>query len=172
MTSPPRNSMAAILSVLITIVMVVTGVLGGLFLLASGLDLGARLSGQPLRFGADFGADTLSTPELIAGLIGGLVVIMAVLYVCRQLQQILATLAAGDPFVPENAARLSRIAIAIALTEVARYAIAFVIGAAVTGARIKPGIDIIPWAAVIALFVLAQVFREGTRLRDAEKLTI
>jgi hypothetical protein len=28
------------------------------------------------------------------------------------------------------------------------------------------------WISVAALFVLSQVFREGTRLRDEEKMTI
>jgi hypothetical protein len=34
------------------------------------------------------------------------------------------------------------------------------------------GINFVVWAAVAALLILSQVFREGTRLREEEKMTI
>ena len=97
---------------------------------------------------------------------------VAVIFVCLELRKILATLTAGDPFVPENAVRLTRIAIAIAVTQLLRYAIAIVVGLVVDGTRIQLSFDLIAWASVAALFILSQVFREGTRLRDEEKMTI
>ncbi len=166
MTRAPRNSMAAIMSVFVTLVMVLTGLIGAAFFAIGGADLFARSQG-----GARI-EDTVSTPQLIAGLIGGLVVVAAILFICRQLQQILATLAAGDPFVPENAARLSRIAIAIAATELARLGVVLGVRALVPDASVDWSIDLAPWISVAALWILAQVFREGTRLRDEEKFTI
>jgi hypothetical protein len=36
----------------------------------------------------------------------------------------------------------------------------------------KLSTQLILWISVAALFILSQVFREGTRLRDEEKMTI
>jgi hypothetical protein len=47
-----------------------------------------------------------------------------------------------------------------------------VVGLVVDGTRIQLSFDLIAWASVAALFILSQVFREGTRLRDEEKMTI
>ncbi len=74
--------------------------------------------------------------------------------------------------MPENAARLTRIAIAIAITQLMRYLIAIFVGVLVTGTSVELSVDLIAWASVAALFILSQVFREGTRLRDEEKMTI
>ena len=92
-----------------------------------------------------------------------------------QLRRILQTLADGDPFVPQNGPRLTRIAIAIALVELARYVTVFLLNAFVdlgTDQPVRLSINLAAWAAVVALFILAQVFREGTRLREEEKMTI
>jgi hypothetical protein len=115
---------------------------------------------------------TDSLPALVAGLIGGLVVIPAIVYVCIQLRRILATLAEGDPFVPENASRLTRVAAAIAITQLLRIAVALIIGLSFDQTKLDFNLDLIAWASVAALFILSQVFREGTRLRDEEKMTI
>jgi hypothetical protein len=163
--------MAAIMSVLVTAVMIFTLVIGGIFLLLGGIELFARLTSGTSPF-ASRAEPSITTSQLASAYVGAVVVIAAIVYICRQLRQILATLASGDPFVPENAPRLSKIAIAIGLTEIARILIALIVGTTVDGARLNLSIDIIPWAAIAALFILAQVFREGTRLRNEEKFTI
>jgi hypothetical protein len=53
-----------------------------------------------------------------------------------------------------------------------RIAVALVVGFSFDHARLGFNFDLIPWASVAALFILSQVFREGTRLRDEEKMTI
>jgi hypothetical protein len=53
-----------------------------------------------------------------------------------------------------------------------RYLIAIFVGLMVTGTSLEFSVDLIAWASVAALFILSQVFREGTRLRDEEKMTI
>ena len=165
--------MAAIMTVLVTIVMWMTALIGSLVVIAGLIELVSILSGNPVSIGAiKVDGHEITAPELIAGLAGALVVIAVVVFVCLELRKILATLAAGDPFVPENAARLTRIAIAIAVTQLLRYVIAIIAGLAVDGMRVELSIDFIAWASVAALFILSQVFREGTRLRDEEKMTI
>jgi len=173
MTGKTRNSMAAIMTVLVTVVMWMTAAIGAIVLLAGGIELISMLSGNPISIGAIKVDDhDITVPELVAGLIGVLVVVVAVVFVSLELRKILATLAEGDPFVPENAARLTRIAIAIAITQLMRYVIAIVMGLVVRGASVELSVDLIAWASVAALFILSQVFREGTRLRDEEKMTI
>ena len=173
MTGKTRNSMAAIMTVLVTVVMALTTIIGALVLLAGSIELVSLLSGHPIDIGTiKIDDHDISAPELIAGLAGVLVIVSAVIFVCLQLQQILATLAAGDPFVPENATRLTRIAIAIAVTQLMRYLIAIFMKLLVHGTSVELSVDLIAWASVAALFILSQVFREGTRLRDEEKMTI
>ena len=171
MTGKARNSMAAIMTVLVTVVMWMTAAIGAIVLLAGSVELVSMLSGNPISIGAIKVDDhDISVPELVAGLAGVLVVVSAVVFVCLELQKILGTLAEGDPFVPDNAGRLTRIAIAI--TQLMRYLIAIFMGVMVHGTSVELSVDLIAWASVAALFILSQVFREGTRLRDEEKMTI
>lgn len=173
MTGKTRNSMAAIMTVLVTVVMWMTAAIGAIVLLAGGIELVSMLSGNPISIGAIKVDDhDITVPELVAGLAGVLVVVSAVVFVCLELRKILATLADGDPFVPDNAVRLTHIAIAIAITQLMRYLIAIFMGLMVEGANVELSVDLIAWASVAALFILSQVFREGTRLRDEEKMTI
>lgn len=165
--------MAAIMTVLVTIVMWMTALIGAIVILAGGVELLSILTGNPISIGAiKIDDHDITLQELSAGLLGAIVVVAAVIFVCLELRKILATLTAGDPFVPDNAVRLTRIAIAIAITQLLRYAIAIVVGLVVEGAKIQLSFDLIAWASVAALFILSQVFREGTRLRDEEKMTI
>lgn len=93
----------------------------------------------------------------------------------RALLQMLDTVEAGDPFVPANADRLRRVAwclLGIQLCDVA-FGVAGAIMDAAAGERISgwsPGLT--GWIAILLVFVLARVFREGTRLRDDAELTI
>ncbi|MCA8899888.1 MAG: DUF2975 domain-containing protein [Hyphomonas sp.] len=161
------------MTILVTVVMWMTAVIGAIVLIAGGVELVSMLSGSPISIGSIKVDDhDITVPELVAGLTGVLVVVAAVVFVCLELRNILGTLAEGDPFVPENAVRLTRIAIAIAVTQLARYLIAIFMSLVVTDTRIELSVDLIAWASVAALFILSQVFREGTRLRDEEKMTI
>lgn len=165
--------MAAIMTVLVTLVMWITAIIGAVVIIAGTAELLSIQSGDPISIGAvKVDGHEITAPELTAGILGAVVVVAVVVFVCLELRKILATLAQGDPFVPENASRLTRIAIAIAITQLLRYVIALVMGLAVEGTKIELSVDLIAWASVAALFILSQVFREGTRLRDEEKMTI
>ena len=104
-----------------------------------------------------------------------LVVLPGIMYICIQLRLILRTLADGDPFVPENSPRLVRIALTIAIMELARYGVTLLLLAFVDfgigeGPRIS--VSVVAWISAAAMLVFSQVFREGTRLREAEKMTV
>jgi hypothetical protein len=104
----------------------------------------------------------------------GLVAIAAAWVVIRQLQAMIATVAAGDPFVAANAGRLEVIGWALLAWQVIDLAT----GAVVTWtARI--GADVVGWTPNLAgwlvtllVFVLARVFAAGTAMRDELEGTI
>ena len=100
--------------------------------------------------------------------------IAAIMFIVSRLRRIFATLTAGDPFDPENVRRLRTIGVMLAALEVGRYPVA--IGAAMIApseiVRANMGVNLTAWFAVLVVFVLAEVFREGARLRREAELTI
>jgi hypothetical protein len=88
--------------------------------------------------------------------------------VLTRLHGIIETVRLGNPFVTANAARLRVTAWAIVGLEVL-----YIIAAAI-GARLVPAVEMEPdwqaaaskWLLVLLLFVLAQVFEDGARMRD------
>ena len=93
----------------------------------------------------------------------------------RRLQAILQTVRNGEPFAAANAARLRVVAwclLAIQLCDLGFgvAATAFDTAAGERTSGWSPGIT--GWVAVLLIFVLARVFREGSRLRDEAELTI
>ena len=108
--------------------------------------------------------------------------IIAMIVVVDRLRRIFSTLIAGDPFVPENAGHLRVIAIAIAAYQILRHvtqgAVAMILtllSQPVPGGSelsVTADIDIGAWFAVGTLLVFAEVFREGAKMRQEQKLTI
>lgn len=118
-------------------------------------------------------AEDVPTVNLVAALIETIIVATGLGYICHQLRRILSTLAAGDPFVPQNARRLMQIALSLALIELTSIGVSLVLGAvfeAELSLRVLIDPEII--GAVIVLWILAQVFREGARLRESDQMTI
>jgi hypothetical protein len=168
--------MAEIMTVLVTVAMWIVGALGVIGIPILTIGLMASLSGGSTEVsGITALADGVSPGQLVIGLAGLAVIVPGVIFICLQLRRILLTLIDGDPFVPENAGRLSRIGIAIASMELLRLAVVVFVSAVpklVGDEAPRLSTQFILWISVAALFVLSQVFREGTRLRDEEKMTI
>ncbi len=120
--------------------------------------------------------------EIVIVIPMGIVALGAIIFILDRLRRIFATLNAGDPFVPENAGHLRAIAAGIAVYQVFSYASHGVIALAFTlsgnpvegGSRLATefSLNLGAWMAAIAFLVLAEVFREGARLRDEQKFTI
>ena len=176
MASANTNSMAAVLSLIVRVIFWLSIIFGAFFFVIIGLGLFGSLNGGALNLPlVQALAQDVAPGRLVAVLVGIVVAASGIAYICSQLRRILSTLAEGDPFVPENGPRLTRIAIAIALIEIVRTVATFVIAALVDvgeGSQATININLALWGAVIVLFILAQVFREGTRLREEEKMTI
>lgn len=95
--------------------------------------------------------------------------------VFRQLLQIVESVRMRAAFCAENAGRLRTIAWALLALEVLHVAVVAIASAVSTPEvplRITSNVNLTGWLAIILLFVLAQVFREGTRMREDLEGTI
>lgn len=92
----------------------------------------------------------------------------------RLLLRIVATLRVGDPFHPLNVRRLHQIGAAFASVTLGVWVGQFLVARFVRGAMSSPSLfDLItPSIAVVIIVVIAEVFREGARLRRESELTI
>nr|WP_070961443.1 DUF2975 domain-containing protein [Hyphomonas sp. Mor2] len=176
MSEPRKNSMAAFLSTVVTVILWLAIVLGGFLFIILSIGLLGSLNGGEIDLPlVEARADGVPAGRLVAALVGLVVFAPGIAYICAQLRRILSTLAEGDPFLPENAPRLTRIAIAIAAIEIIRMCSVLILAATVDlgeGYVANININLAVWGAVIVLLILAQVFKEGTRLREEEKMTI
>lgn len=95
--------------------------------------------------------------------------------ILRSLRRIFRTLTMGDPFHPQNVRRLRQIGLILAVvTGGVWVAQGFVAKRLAPGVMEPQGIGelLTPIFSVLIVFVLAEVFREGARLRRESELTI
>ena len=103
----------------------------------------------------------------------GMLYLGALIAILSRLRKVFATLTAGDPFEPENIPRLRLIGFVLAGLELARHALgALLLAIAPALSWEIDGFNITVWFSVLVVFVLAEVFREGARLRREAELTI
>ena len=89
--------------------------------------------------------------------------------VLSRLLRIVESVRAGDPFASGNAMRLRTIAWALLGLELLHNCIVKIASAVSTREvplKMSGTFDITGWLAILLLFVLAQVFMEGTRMRN------
>ncbi|MGH7024078.1 MAG: DUF2975 domain-containing protein [Caulobacteraceae bacterium] len=172
-----RGSVSSFLKVILDVFHFVLWV--GVVVATLGMLAALLLSFRPELISSHIDIDSLNVQGAWLGpaaaalfLIGDLYLIGGIVVVGR-LRAIFATLIAGDPFHPDNARRLRIIGAALAILELGRYAVASVAHVLLHGAiRISGGVSLTTWFAVLVIFVLAEVFREGARLRGEAELTI
>ncbi len=99
----------------------------------------------------------------------GLCAMPIVHVVLARLVAIVDTVRAGDPFVPDNAARLMKIAWSVLWLEVLHLAVGIVVKTVSSEAHpldINWKFSVTGWLTVLLLFVLARVFDQGTKMRE------
>jgi hypothetical protein len=99
----------------------------------------------------------------------GIVAVPLNYMVLKRLAAIVVTVRRGDPFVAENAYRLNAIAWVLLALQLVSIAIGLIGKAISTPAHpfhLDAGFSTSGWLAVLLTFVLAQVFAEGTLMRE------
>ena len=89
--------------------------------------------------------------------------------VLSRLLRIVESVRAGEPFAMENVQRLRTIAwalLGLELLHLCVVAIASAISTKEVPLRMDSNFDLTGWLAILLLFVLAQVFLEGLRMRE------
>lgn len=93
--------------------------------------------------------------------------------IVERLRRIFATLTAGDPFHPDNVRRLRVVGLVLAALEIGHYIFSALAHWLAPDAKmIDSSFSLSAWFPVLVVFVLAEVFREGARLRREAELTI
>lgn len=172
-----RGSVSSFLKVILDVFHIVLWV--GVAVATLGVFAALLLSVRPDIITSHIDIDQLKLPGQWIGpalaalcLMGDLYLVAGIVMVGR-LRRIFATLIAGDPFHPANAGRLRVIAGALAALELGRYAASAISRLVFDGAlHVSGGVSLTTWFAVLVLLVLAEVFREGARLRGEAELTI
>jgi hypothetical protein len=116
-------------------------------------------------------------PIAAATLLAGDLYLAGAIVIVTRLRRIFQTLVMGDPFHPGNVRRLHTIGIALAALELGRYAFAVIVhmfahDLGLTKTPPGGGVNLTTWFSVLVIVVLAEVFREGARLRGEAELTI
>jgi hypothetical protein len=104
----------------------------------------------------------------------GLLSVAVAYFFLRALEQILASVAAGDPFIVENGRRLQRMGFAMLAFQVGDILVGLIQHwLAGLGADTAPWFPSLGgWLAVLLLFVLARVFAVGATMRDELEGTV
>lgn len=123
--------------------------------------------------GGDLGRLLDNGPSIVSVLSAAALYFGGILVIVGSLRRIFTTLTAGDPFHPDNVARLRLIGLMLAALELGRYAFWAASVWLLPGVdKVEPSLSLTAWFSVLVVFVLAEVFREGARLRREAELTI
>ena len=121
------------------------------------------------------------SPFIPAVVAAGALYIGGLVFIVGRLRRVFVTLAKGDPFQPLNVRRLRLIGFTLGGIEVLSYLMRGLVAwweeigpidADNVDIDVAGGFNLTIWFAVLVVFVLAEVFREGARLRREAELTI
>ena len=169
------GSVSSILKVILDVVFYALWVVAIGALLGSALAIGVMLAPGAAQFvvqGANGHVIVDDVPQAAWAAVGATFYTAGVIIIVGRLRRLFASLTAGDPFHPANVRRLQVIALTLAALEVGRYLGAFAAALLHLPPGRFAGFSLTPWFAVLVVMVLAEVFREGARLRREAELTI
>lgn len=197
-----KGSIASIVEVGLTIVWILLWLSLGLLLLAaigygalhamiasgwvdssilSGGEGQARVGGGDSDFHLTYSNPGGATwPVVVPALAIGAVAIGGGLIIVDRLRRLFDSFTSGEPFRRENAAHLRVIWIAMLTVEIARYVLLGAVATIFAAVGLPEGasanfnlkFDISTWMSIAILIVLAEVFREGARMKEEQELTI
>ncbi len=113
-------------------------------------------------------------------LLSATVAIGGALIILLRLKRLFKSFTSGEPFSRDNASHLRVIWITMLVMELSRYAIAAAVWIFITVVgqpdattiNVEAPVNFMTWCAIFVLIVLAEVFREGARLKEEQELTI
>lgn len=121
---------------------------------------------------------TVAIPTLVYALVAS----RGALLIVRRLQRVFASFVANEPFARENAAQLRAIWVTLVVIEITRFTAwvvmhaftaDFAAAATVTFPHMLDNpIDLVRWFLIFVVLILAEVFRQGTQLREETDLTV
>lgn len=112
-------------------------------------------------------------PGAAAALVGWALMSGGWMAIVERLRKIFATMTVGDPFHPDNVRRLRVLGAILAALEIGRYIFSGLTRVLVHDEKVVDGsFTLTAWFSVLVVLVLAEVFREGARLRREAELTI
>jgi hypothetical protein len=116
----------------------------------------------------------LARPLLMFGLGALATYFGGFLLILRNLRKIFRTLTQGDPFQPGNVRRLRQVGLILAVVTGGVWLAQSFVSRLAPGVMDPQGVSdlLTPVFSVLVVFVLAEVFREGARLRRESELTI
>jgi len=150
--------------------------------IAYGLHIGGIVNLSPLFddnvIAAPAGA--LSWLVVVPAFLVGAVVIGGGLMIVWRLRKLFDSFCSGQPFAKENATHLRAIWMTMIGIEVARYLLQALTGFLLANfggplaqqMNMTLSINLSTWASILILVVLAEVFREGARMKAEQELTI
>lgn len=178
MTTKPKDPLLAAAKVAVVLAQIVM-IFG---MVALGIGIGAVLTVGWSELAAEIaktGAPAAAGWLVIAAMLVGAGMLYLAWRFLRELRGIIDSVGEGDPFRPENANRLSRMGWIMVIAQVAVLPLAGI--AAWAGPyldkvdaemRIDGGLDFGSILLTLILFILARVFREGTRMREELEGTV
>ncbi|MGD9968481.1 MAG: DUF2975 domain-containing protein [Hyphomonadaceae bacterium] len=118
-------------------------------------------------------------PVVVPALLIAAVAVAGALVIVWRLRKLFDAFSTGQPFRRENAQHLRVIWMTMLAIEISRYLLMALTGVLVTmygGPEVEANytfaVDFSTWGSILILIVLAEVFREGARLKEEQELTI
>jgi uncharacterized membrane protein (DUF485 family) len=127
---------------------------------------------QNVKLAGDHGDIRNPVALISGGLFAASLYLAGVLIIVGSLRRIFMTLTSGDPFHPQNISRLRLIGLMLAGLEVARWVVFAATRWLLPEVDGEANLSLTAWFSVLVVFVLAEIFREGARLRREAELTI
>ncbi|CAN5222984.1 DUF2975 domain-containing protein [soil metagenome] len=172
-----RGSVASLLKIALDVAYFLLVVITAILLLAFIAAIFIPVSNYDITFTNDDGGtqQPLTRALVLFGLGAWSAWTSGFLLILRNLRMIFRSLTLGDPFQPENVRRLRGIGLTLAVVTGGVWLWQGMIAARLApGSMDSQGIGelLTPIFSVLVVFVLAEVFREGARLRRESELTI
>jgi hypothetical protein len=120
---------------------------------------------------------TVAIPYLVYSVIAT----RGALLIVRRLQGVFSSLVANQPFVGDNVAHMRAIWVTLVVIEISRICawllmhgltVVYAPSSVVSFPSVGDPIDLTRWFVIFVVLILAEVFRQGTQLREETELTV